>query len=252
MAWTSPKTYVAGSIHTAAELNIYERDNFITIRAGGLAIVSQTALDFIYASSSTQLARLSAIAGKFPRLNSAGNAWEMHYPTAGIHELFVLAAAFRPKVSGGPGGLEDVLLSSGRYISAMPFDGTTLEGAYIHFSFPKSWNKGNLTFQPYWFNTAGGSGAVVWSGSGVAASDGDSLDAAVGTAQTSTDTVQAAEVLCIGPESSPITLAGSPLNDDDIRFEIERTPAAGGDTYASDAFLFAVKWRFTTDNSDDA
>lgn len=48
-----------------------------TIRAGGIGIASQAATDFIYAASSTQLARLAkGTAFQNPRINAAANGWE--------------------------------------------------------------------------------------------------------------------------------------------------------------------------------
>lgn len=57
MAWTAPRTWVAGELVTAAIGNTHWRDNFIELRAGGIAIALQAANDVIYASSATQLAR---------------------------------------------------------------------------------------------------------------------------------------------------------------------------------------------------
>lgn len=77
MAWTIPKLFVAGNILTAAELNTYLSDNDTALRSGGIAIASQAALDFIYASSGSQLARLAkGAAYTVPRMNSGASAWE--------------------------------------------------------------------------------------------------------------------------------------------------------------------------------
>lgn len=52
-----------------------------TVRAGGIGLGSQAALDFIYAGSATQLARLAAgTAFTFPRINAAGTGWEFGAP----------------------------------------------------------------------------------------------------------------------------------------------------------------------------
>ena len=76
MSWTSPMTFIAGTVLTAAQLNTYVRDNTNELRAGGLAIGSQAANDFLYATSATQLARLAAADGKVPRYTTAGG-WAM-------------------------------------------------------------------------------------------------------------------------------------------------------------------------------
>lgn len=70
------------TVGLATKKDHYDRafDNTIALREGGVAIASQAALDFIHASSATQLARVAAVASKYPRLNAAGSAWEMEQP----------------------------------------------------------------------------------------------------------------------------------------------------------------------------
>jgi hypothetical protein len=76
MSYT-PLTHVAtGDLATAALQNTL-LDNVDLVHAGGLAIPSGAALDFLYSSSATQLARLAAGAAyTYPRINAAGSAWE--------------------------------------------------------------------------------------------------------------------------------------------------------------------------------
>ena len=57
MSWTTPRTWVALEVPSAAMFNTHIRDNSNELRAGGLAIAGMTANDFILASSSTQLTR---------------------------------------------------------------------------------------------------------------------------------------------------------------------------------------------------
>lgn len=75
MAWTAPRNWVSGELVTAALMNTHIRDNETELRAGGLAIASQAAQDYIYASSASQLARLAAASGKLPKYNGA--SWAM-------------------------------------------------------------------------------------------------------------------------------------------------------------------------------
>lgn len=69
--WTTPRTWVAGELVTAALLNTHIRDNENTLRAGGLALSSQAANDFLYASSASQFGRVAAVDGKVPRYTTA-------------------------------------------------------------------------------------------------------------------------------------------------------------------------------------
>lgn len=164
----------------------------------------------------------------------------------GVHELFVPAAAFRPHLSGGCGAVEDILLSSGRYVAGLPFDAAAVESASLLIALPQSWNRSTITFQPLLMNTAGGAGAVVMQMAAVSAGDDDTLDAAVGTFVTSTDTVLAAKDLMLAPESAAMTVAGAPAAGDLQRLVLQRDPVAAGDTYGSDIYVIGVKLRITT------
>lgn len=74
MTWPA-RTWVAGELVTASLGNNYWRDPLTDLRAGSLAIASQAANDFIYASSSTQWARLAAVEGSVPTF--VGGVWTM-------------------------------------------------------------------------------------------------------------------------------------------------------------------------------
>ena len=83
MAWTTPRSWSAGELVTASIMNTHIRDNENELRGGGIAIASQAALDFLYASSASQLARLAkGGAGTMVRLNSSAAAYEFTNPAA--------------------------------------------------------------------------------------------------------------------------------------------------------------------------
>lgn len=75
MAFVNPTTRADGYVVDAAEWNKNTVDNPIALRAGAIAVTSQAANDILYASSSTQLARLAAgDAGKVLQTNGSGSA----------------------------------------------------------------------------------------------------------------------------------------------------------------------------------
>lgn len=77
MAWSSPRTWAAGAVLTAAQLNADVRDNTGELRSGGIAISSQAANDLIIASSSSQLGRVAlGAASSFLRVNSGATGYE--------------------------------------------------------------------------------------------------------------------------------------------------------------------------------
>lgn len=92
MPWPH-RTYVDSELMTAAIGNGYWRDPITDVRAGAIAIASQAANDFIFATSSTQLGRLAAVSGQVPQFN--GSNWVMAnvlaaaWPVGSIYEAVV-------------------------------------------------------------------------------------------------------------------------------------------------------------------
>lgn len=87
-SWTTPRTWVTGEVVTASIGNIHWRDNLNELRAGGIAIASQAALDFLYASSGSQFARVAKGSGlQVVRLNSGATAYEFYTPASAGIEL---------------------------------------------------------------------------------------------------------------------------------------------------------------------
>jgi hypothetical protein len=102
MSWTAPRTWVAGELVTAALFNTHIRDNETELRGGGVAVASQAALDFVFASSASQFGRLAPAARQIPRLNAAGNAWEMVNP---VDLIYPVGSIFISTVSTNPNTL---------------------------------------------------------------------------------------------------------------------------------------------------
>jgi hypothetical protein len=118
---------------------------------------------------------------------------------------------------------------------------------------PKSWNEGTVTFQPLWSHPSTTTNfGVVWDLQAVAVSNDDGIAAAFGTAQTSTDTGGTTDDLYIGPESSAITIAGTPATGDVVFFRLSRVTGNGADTMAVDARLHGIVLYITTDAATDA
>lgn len=92
MAYNPTNPVVVGA---ATKKDHYDRafDNTVALYAGAMSISSQAALDFLYASSASQLARLAAgSALQYPRINAAGNGWEFASPAAGTKPYAVTPA----------------------------------------------------------------------------------------------------------------------------------------------------------------
>mgnify|MGYP001594946638 CR=1 FL=1 len=76
MAWTTPRTWVAGELVTAPIGNTHWRDNFNALYGGVMSITAQAANDFMYFSSSTQIGRVAAVDGTVPMYTTAAG-WAM-------------------------------------------------------------------------------------------------------------------------------------------------------------------------------
>lgn len=172
----------------------------------------------------------------------------------GKQTLFVPAAAMRPTVSNGCAALTDVETTAGRPdMTVLDFDASSDEHAQFQIAFPKSWNLGTVTFQAFWTTTATNTDGVAWGLQGVAVSDGDTIDAAYGTAVVVTDAGQStAEDLYVTSESSAVTISGTPADDDVVYFRVFRDVSDAADTMGEDARLIGIKLFYTTDALNDA
>lgn len=169
----------------------------------------------------------------------------------GKHTIFLQAGSFVARQTNGAAlGIVE-LATNDIMLPTYDFDQTTEEGIGAWVDMPKSWDGGTVTFRPVW-TTAGGTGGVVWSLAGRAYADDDAIDQALGTAQTSTDTRLANNDMHIGPESSAITIGGSPASDRPVYFEVRRVVGNGSDTLTADAKLIGIKIGYTVAATTDA
>lgn len=126
----------------------------------------------------------------------------------------------------------------------LAFDTTADEYAQWTLAMPSDWNSGTVTFVPYWTCTGGtGSATVCWGLQGRSYGNDDAIDQAWGTGQTSTDTWIADFDVHVGPESSAITLAGTPAAGELVQFRCYRDVSE--DNLSVDAWLLALKITFT-------
>jgi hypothetical protein len=131
----------------------------------------------------------------------------------------------------------------------LDFDGATDEFAQFNIGMPKGWNASTLTFIPHW-TAAAGSGTVIFGLQCLSLRNDDAIDAAFGTAQTSTDTITATGDNHLGPESSAITCAGTvSATDNTVMYQIYRD--ADADSSTNDAQLIGIKLFYTTVNPND-
>jgi len=170
----------------------------------------------------------------------------------GKETIWVPAGAMSLRTTNGPSYGSTEMATNKNMFKTLDFDTSTQEFAQFEVHFPKSWNLSTVTFQPVWSHASTATNfGVVWALQAVARSDDDAGDVAFGTEQTSTDTGGTTNDIYIGPESSAITIAGTPAAGDTVQFQIKRNPSDGSDTLAIDARLHGIRLFYTTNASTD-
>lgn len=171
----------------------------------------------------------------------------------GKHAIWVPVSAMVSRTTNGAAsGLTET--ATNRIMSiTLDFDASTIEYAQFSLRMPASWNEGTVTFVPEWSHAATATNfKVSWGLQAVALSDGEALDTAFGTAQYSNDTGGTTDTVYAGPESSAITIAGTPAAQDLVVFQVLRkADDATNDTMTIDARLHGVTVFLTTDAMSD-
>jgi len=166
---------------------------------------------------------------------------------------WVPAGAMIANTTNGPASVSAEMTTNKNMVKSLDFDATTSESAQFSVRMPKKWNESTITFVPVWTHAATTTNfGVVWELSGVATSNDDTLDVAFGTGQQSADTGGTTYDQYSGPESSAITIGGTPAELDVVNFRIARLPADGADTMAIDAKLIGVTVYYTTNAVTEA
>jgi hypothetical protein len=172
----------------------------------------------------------------------------------GLHSLWIPAQGFTPRTTNGaaPGTIE--LATNKIMFRTLDFDASTIEYAQFQIAMPKSWNEGTVQFRAVWSHAATTTNfKVSWGLQGVAVSDDDAGDVAFGTAIYSNDDGGTTNDVYRSPLSAAITIAGTPLAEDVIVFQVLRkADDATNDTLAVDARLHGIVLFFTTDAGNDA
>lgn len=242
---------VAGKVElaTIAEIDT-GTDDLRAITPAGLA---GSALAAAVAAAISALSGIEAGADVTDQANVEAALASSVLNGAGKQTIWVPAAAMTPTVSNGCGEMVAVETTAGQPdLQVLDFDATADEHAQFSIAFPKSWALGTVTFQVWWTTAATDTDGVAWGLQAVAQSDGDAIAAAYGTAIVVTDVGQStANDVYVTAESSAITIAGTPADDDIVHFRLFRDVSDAADTMAEDARLLGVKVFFTTDAARD-
>lgn len=188
--------------------------------------------------------------------NTAAGAWVLLNPASasvtGQHTIWVPASAMTPATTNGaaPGTAETT--TNKVMVKTLDFDASTEEFAQFMIQMPKSWNEGTLITQALWTHGSTTTNfGVVWGVEAVAFANDDALDTAWGTEVDTADTGGTTDDVYIAPESSAVTVAGSPGAEELVAFRITRVVGNASDTMAVDAKLIGLKIHYTVDIGTD-
>ena len=172
---------------------------------------------------------------------------------SGKESIWVPAGAMYPSTTNPCGSLAQVETTALRPdLKVLDFAAAADDFAQFSVAFPKSWNEGTVTFQPFWTVTGTNTGTVAWALAGIAVTNDATINTAFGTAAVTTALAHSgtSNDLMVSVESGAITIAGSPSTDDVCFFQISRDVSA--DNQSGAARLIGLKVFFTTDAGNDA
>lgn len=95
----------------------------------------------------------------------------------GKHTIWVPSSAMTPLTTNGCSALTQVEMTAGRpELQVLDFAAGADDFCQFTVAFPKSWNEGTVTFQPFWTVTGTDTGTAVWELTGIGANDNYAID----------------------------------------------------------------------------
>jgi len=173
--------------------------------------------------------------------------------TAGKESIWIPSGAMYPSTTNGCAAIAQVETVALRPdLKVLDFATGADEFAQFSIAFPKSWNEGTVTFQPYWTVTGTNTGTVAWQLAACSVSSDGNLSLQFGTRIATTALAHSgtSNDLMVSVESGAVTISGSPAVGDQVFFQINRDVSA--DNQSGDARLLGVKLFFVTDVANDA
>ena len=138
-------------------------------------------------------------------------------------------------------------------LKVLDFDAGTAQYAQFAIAMPKSWNLSTVTYQVFWSPSNTNTDDCIFGLQGVSCSEGDTTDVVFGSAVEVTDAgIGTIEDIQMSAVSGPITIAGSPADNDQTFFQLYRDAADAGDDFTGEARVLGIKLFYTTDAANDA
>ena len=230
--------------------------DLITVANGLVTVageVSLTTLDIGGTNVTSTAAELNILDGVTATATEINQVDGEVVKTAGKESIWIPAAAMYPSTTNPCSDLTQVETTALRPdLKCLDFATGADDFAQFSIAFPKSWNEGTITFQPFWTVTGTNTGTVAWGLAGIAVSNDDSINTAFGTIVVTTALAHSgtSNDLMVSVESGAVTIAGSPAANDLCFFQVNRDVSA--DAQSGDARLLGIKLFFTTDAKNDS
>lgn len=172
----------------------------------------------------------------------------------GQHTIWVPAAAMEPAVTTAPASSNAIEIGTSLFAArTMDFATDADDFAYFSIQMPKSWDNGTLVAQFVWTRVGGTNNGVSWGIAATALADADLLSTAFSAPVVVDDAhTGSSNQLAISPESSALTVAGSPADEEFVMFEISRDVSDANDTMTVDALLLGVKIHYAINAGNDS
>ena len=177
------------------------------------------------------------------RDDAAGYAASVLAATAaGRQTIPIPASAFTPRQTNGAALNTQELAGQLTMLRTYDFDPSTIQYLQAMIPMPKAWDLGTLTYRVRWRHGATTVNfGVVFGLRAVAISDNETLDVARGTAIYVTDTGGVTDRHYTTPESTAVTVAGTPAAEDMLLIELFRKTDDAADLMAVLANFLALE-----------
>ncbi len=214
--------------------------------SGDIDVDGTTNLDVVDIDGAVDMASTLAVTGAITQNSVA-------VKVAGKESIWIPAGAMYPSTTNPCSDLTQVETTALRPdLKVLDFAAAADDFAQFSIAFPKSWNEGTITYQPFWTVTGTNTGTVVWQLGGIAVTSDATINTAFGTLVATTALAHSgtSNDLMVSAESGAVTIAGSPSTDDVCFFQINNDASASGQTGV--VRLLGIKIFFTTDAANDA
>ena len=220
---------------------------------GDVATTLTTQGDVLFRDGSGLQRLAKGTAGQALKVNAGATAPEWGGVTAGLSTIWVPAVAMYPTTTTGCNALAQVEITAIKpEVKSLDFPVAADSYAQFAVAFPKSWDRLLLQYQTYWSVAGTNTGTVQFAMEAVAVSSDDPFGATFGTVVPNVALAASgtANDLMVNAKSGDLTVGGTPLEGDQVIFQIYRDISGGPQT--SDARLHGVKIFFTTNAENDA